>query len=559
MDFMAKNRNKGFSIVEIVVAIAILTLLLTPILKQLAVTMSTNRKAKEQQYANENAEYVLQYVQNSSLEELGNTTVNDDIYCIGKNIQDGEPGSLNPKHTCYIYVMEGGVISASPEKMVDYSTYEYTLNDVTLGSRNTEYTRTVVLDDISNRIKTLEHDSGVDADLDGNSDIYGYKISYNNESATAPFELTSEGSIVQYDANGYVTAIVCERYRGNSSADPNELNMGNMHNFDYTQMALINGYSTDYDQQAKDDFYADIMDGLKNSSVPADKLLWQNAISNDQKIDTSTYLADLKKLTTISITDDVTASLYRVKVGVSYTCTLFGSTVTKSYDVYGQDFPYTDPSDKVPPEVYFEYQPLVLGTTNKSSEISLTYAENEYIVIDNQVQDAKIYMVKPTWDEARAYVYNIDKASDISSSTEPKQEDEYYYFNEAIIATAGGIYYPNGEATRDNFLKVNVNIASANEIQEDVNEFIIYTNMTLTDAVKSEDNTLCANPQFTLNNSSAVNTIFATTSYDVKPEYLKSMADEDTKGNRLYTATITLKPKTENVNTVVLTGAKGAN
>ena len=168
-------------------------------------------------------------------------------------------------------------------------------------------------------------------------------------------------------------------------------------------------------------------------------------------------------------------------------------------------------------------------------------------------------MVKPTWDEARAYVYNIDKASDISSSTEPKQEDEYYYFNEAIIATAGGIYYPNGEATRDNFLKVNVNIASANEIQEDVNEFIIYTNMTLTDAVKSEDNTLCANPQFTLNNSSTVNTIFTTTSYDVKPEYLKSMADEDTKGNRLYTATITLKPKTENVNTVVLTGAKGAN
>lgn len=46
---MAKNKNKGFTVVEIVIAIAILTLLLTPIVEQLAQTMRTNRIAKEQQ------------------------------------------------------------------------------------------------------------------------------------------------------------------------------------------------------------------------------------------------------------------------------------------------------------------------------------------------------------------------------------------------------------------------------------------------------------------------------------------------------------------------------
>ncbi|MGN0435555.1 MAG: prepilin-type N-terminal cleavage/methylation domain-containing protein, partial [Wujia sp.] len=71
---MARNKNKGFSLIEIIVAIAIMTLLLTPIIKQLAQTMAVNRQAKEQQYANENAEYVLEYFQANSIKTIGPDT-----------------------------------------------------------------------------------------------------------------------------------------------------------------------------------------------------------------------------------------------------------------------------------------------------------------------------------------------------------------------------------------------------------------------------------------------------------------------------------------------------
>ena len=194
---MAKNNNKGFSIAELIVAIAIMTLLLTPILRSLTATLATNRRSKEQQYAVENAEYVLQYVQTSSLAELGDTKSTDkDIYCVSSIIKDGSSG--NAKHSCLVYVLaDDGTVGASAEQTIDYSTYEYQLNDVKLGSKKTEYTRKVVLDDIANRIKNLEYVSSTDADGDGKNDVFRYEVAYNNDAAAEGFKLTTEGSMVQ--------------------------------------------------------------------------------------------------------------------------------------------------------------------------------------------------------------------------------------------------------------------------------------------------------------------------------------------------------------------------
>ena len=50
---MAKTNNKGFTLIEIVIAVAILSVLLTPILKQFANTLETSRKAKALQEVNE--------------------------------------------------------------------------------------------------------------------------------------------------------------------------------------------------------------------------------------------------------------------------------------------------------------------------------------------------------------------------------------------------------------------------------------------------------------------------------------------------------------------------
>ena len=69
---MAKNNNKGFSLIEIVIAMAVLTLLLTPIIKQFAQTMKVSRQAKEQQYINEEASFSLEEGQTTPYDKDGN-------------------------------------------------------------------------------------------------------------------------------------------------------------------------------------------------------------------------------------------------------------------------------------------------------------------------------------------------------------------------------------------------------------------------------------------------------------------------------------------------------
>ena len=548
---MAKNKNKGFSLIEIVIAIAILTLLLTPILRQLSQTMSTNRKAKEQQYANENAEYILQYVQTNSRDVLETSDATAEIYKI--NTSD----TVTATRTCQLqYIDAAGTVQSVPGGTIEYTTYMYRINDVELGSNNTVYERTVVYDDLANRIKSF-------TDTSDNS----YRVAYNIDTVPVGYELTSEGSAVQYttvmlDLNGdgedeeykYVSSIICKTYSGVAVTDPNEFNMGNVHSLDASQMALINGYSTEKDEQARDDFYAELLEYLKVNNYSK----WQQVINGNSNVTSSEYLDGMRKLTTINITDDVTKQCYVVSVDVTYENTIgatdgaAGTFIQKNYTIFAQEFSYAesvaDGGEKAAcPEIYFEFQPFAVDTA--SGEV--IYADNEYIIINNQVKDAKIYLYKPTWDQALTTIYN--------SSLQSHQE---YKANMDNYATS---YYVNNfdvDITNSDYTeKVKINIASANMETED-NVFTIYTNLDLgTD-----------NPQFVLDNTGAYTSYFykyttvggETTSTKrtvsaVSSDWLKSIDDEDTTGERLYTVTITLDPVKDNVNEVVLTGAKGAN
>ena len=66
----AGMNNRGFSLVEVIIAVAVLTILMAPIIQQIIQTLSTSAKAKERQYATENAEYVLNYFQETPLTSL---------------------------------------------------------------------------------------------------------------------------------------------------------------------------------------------------------------------------------------------------------------------------------------------------------------------------------------------------------------------------------------------------------------------------------------------------------------------------------------------------------
>ena len=77
---MAKTNNKGFTLIEIVIAVAILSVLLTPILKQFANTLETSRKAKALQEVNEMAGSEMEEFQTVSREDL-NDRYGDPTIC----------------------------------------------------------------------------------------------------------------------------------------------------------------------------------------------------------------------------------------------------------------------------------------------------------------------------------------------------------------------------------------------------------------------------------------------------------------------------------------------
>ncbi len=85
----------------------------------------------------------------------------------------------------------------------------------------------------------------------GESATKHYKVAYNLTDADlgkfgTGFTLTNEGSIVEYNDAGFVTAIVCTDKNANGTPvsyveNPNEVNLGNMHNLDKNAVALVMG------------------------------------------------------------------------------------------------------------------------------------------------------------------------------------------------------------------------------------------------------------------------------------------------------------------------------
>jgi len=67
---MVRKNNKGFSLLEVMIAVFILTLLMAPIIAKLTQTIKTSAQAKEKQYAVENAEYVLNVFQSTPMSEI---------------------------------------------------------------------------------------------------------------------------------------------------------------------------------------------------------------------------------------------------------------------------------------------------------------------------------------------------------------------------------------------------------------------------------------------------------------------------------------------------------
>ena len=568
---MAKTNNKGFTLIEIVIAVAILSILLTPILKQFANTLETSRKAKALQQANETAVYEMEEFQTVTKEEL------DDKY--------GDP-TVHTDMVVRLLDTDGTEITST----LKYSAYEYKLDDRKIGAKQDVYSNVVVLDDLSNKIRAYG----------GESATKHYKVAYNLTDADlgkfgTGFTLTNEGSIVEYNDAGFVTAIVCTDKNANGTPvsyveNPNEVNLGNMHDLDKNAVALVMGGTSSFDSEAFSALFSKAMDHLRELDYES----WQQALLNvdNESILSQDSMNNSKRLIKIyadKAVDSTTGKdCYIVKVDVyydyNYSLVVKGEKKSDFHDmvsftVFSQKF-FT----KEPPEIYFEYQPYCISGANSKNAI---YQTNDYILFDNYVDECKVYLYKPYKDQQN-YDANIDnyyKMVDTDGDGTPDSKEEYY------------TYYTDKAKTQ----KVKIHLASKNSntalsLDSDGNvldtdamdRVYVFTNLDVNgyeegsadaqfvsdafggtfDYVKGEkesrssveDAMAAKYLKYELGQKYTTNTKQndgSVTNGSMKVLY--TLSEDTREAERLYTVTVKLTPDKENLNTVRLSGAKGAN
>lgn len=539
---MAKKNNKGFSLIEIVIAIAILTLLLTPIIQQLAQTMKVSRRAKEQQYINENAVRELEFVQRVNVNEL------PEIYKEQYHIDIDDTNVVKKEtQTCTLYSMTGAVIDN-----IQYDITEYNLGIFEIGSRKTEYEKHVILDDLSNKVGAFVKDDK------------SYKVAYDlteAEMATlSGFTLTNEGSMVKYDeGTGYVNGVVCKLAIDEGEdkiLDPNDVNLGNMQDLENDKVAIITGLASNYDAQAEKAFFSKTMDRLKI----IDRESWEQSLlhaEDDSVLNQFAYVSAIEKCTKIYIdelTDELGEDYYIVKVDVYY-------VNTYSLEVNGEVHPFNDVfeynvftqkfyTDKCP-DIYFEYQPYTVDKYMEADgSYNVTYDDDDYILIDNYVKDAKLYLYKPYIDQMNKSIYN----NDINVLEEKYNKGAVYkYYTTRAFSNLVKIKICNTSSEVEQ-LKIFTNLDTEID-DEGRTQFYTSSDYFLSrfpDVISDREDVDNFRQDFNRGNDTDGDG-------ELDEIFLCPLSKDIRKENRLYTITVKLEPVEDGYNSVILTGAKGEN
>lgn len=454
---MVRKNNKGFSLIEVIVAVAILTLLMAPIIQQVIQTLQTSAQAKERQYAVENAEYILNYMQETPVSKLNilsgklGATPDDSTTA---NIDGGDLQFTSySKETVTAFVWEcaeynsvddyikrtditGAQISNALTNAVGipYTAATYTLVNDSMGRADRLYQRRVVLDNLHAMIAAEKCTVETQFSSDAISNL-----------KTAGFTITTEGAAVKYNEKGYVSDIVVSKVKGQRS--PNGTGTSYMQDLDSSKVAIIQGTASNFDEQAENDLYNQKMAMLKKYNPDA----WVQAMVTKQPsgsvLDTSAYYNDnVSKMTRISIISGVDSTrpagqqkYYDVDCTVFYedyliksgkddgggttdaaagaaediSSTELNAQLAKpqvlTYNAYSKRF-YTNQA----PDIYLVYEPYVArGTNYANKDYILTY---DGVIYGAEEKHSKLYVIKPSKGRVIKYSVLTEEPADWSTN-----------------------------------------------------------------------------------------------------------------------------------------------
>ncbi|MBQ6231026.1 MAG: type II secretion system protein [Eubacterium sp.] len=530
---MAKKKNLGFSLIEVVIAVAVLGLLITPILTQIVHTSNTSRKAKERQAAVENAEYITNFIQRTDKSELDKSSSDgvSDINITAKTHYDNV--------VCTLVDTDGVAI-----KTVKYNATVYKLDNVKLGPKSNEYERQAVLDDLNNNVLAA-----------GYSILYD-SSEYSDELKSGGYQLTNEGSIVKHYAAdssypGLVKEIVCEarpdEYTTNDIYEyknPNAVSLGFIQDLDSSKVAIIQGIASNFDAQVSDELFSQKMNRLQM----VDEDGWKDQLGAEHNVfenDTSSV-----RLLYVSITahkDGEDIDYYEVTCDACYydktTVASQSLEIKLKYNVFAKKF-YTTKS----PDIYLIYEPYVSDTAQQ------LYSFNDFIEIynDEDTCDSKLYLIKPSKNQL----------SLSTNSTEYVEGGKFATLDNATIKPVNiniNAVLANGETvSTKNIIKTYTNI-DIDYTQSGWTQFSVDSTVRGT----APDPTGLTTLKSMALPSSDYSVVDYPNDYDpsnnIDNRHLLKLEDDTNPADRLFTITVVLEPVDGSMDDVRYSAGKGVD
>lgn len=455
---VALKNNKGISLVDIIIAIVVMVMLLTPILLHTVTTLNTSAEAKEKQYVVDSATAVMEYFNQSSIEDIK----------ANRNVEGLVNISSAPtESTVNCVITKNGTKVGT----VEYHCTDFDIDSIPLGRAKTSYERAVVMTDLANKL--LEKGYRIKYDAASNASLKG--ASFSEGSLSGTFEVLSDHSAVVYDnpdsVKRHIIAIECVDAT-DSYTDPNEISLGNIQDLDANKIAIIEGNQTKLDHRFESDLIKRFLDYASRNSTFIDESILENTtnlnrtISNMIKAENNTF-SRMIYISVVKKTDSSNNDYYNVKCDVSYYVE-FGNTDFKIFNnsnkgeityegVIDRDF-YTSE----PPDVYFVYEPFITNFSSNTTD----YAYKDYICIKSDPYTSGYYQEDPAYagknyKASKIYLVKPTKSfqTDVTKNHGKQYDDSFTGVRED---QAKNMYYTKSSS---GYVPVNINI---NQVVGDV-------------------------------------------------------------------------------------------
>lgn len=380
---MKRANNKGVSLIEILIAVVIFTLCITPIVNQLMVGMRISQKADDQQAATDYAKSVAETMKQMQLNSVYSSTdlenLADILEAKSEEVVNNADGTtttntlynLTCNSTFYSIKSNGDIGTVIPKNSYLSTNPPHLPIGEVLG---TGYTSVDAMYQVLNRYNETVDPADSSAPDEPEALVRQYHFVGNSTIDYREYNIDIVMDTKPYALESLNTA---------DYKDPNAANLGNLSDLDATKTAVITSTSN-YDTVAGAAFFNAVIAALENTGTALDaQLAEQLKNGSNTLVDSAT-----KKITiTINELPEADANDYEVICAIEYVNT----TITRDYSVraedatinyvaYQQQFTGTEP-----PDIYLMYNQFLY---NRS------FGDDDIIVVNNMNKEAKLYVVR---------------------------------------------------------------------------------------------------------------------------------------------------------------------